>query len=81
MYRSYRCCFSPSQIGISVTLVLLQMEICMNDFRTNPSKYRAAVASSCDFDAAMAPLLSDGYRLPLKGTGDAATAALDLCDP
>jgi hypothetical protein len=49
----------------------------MNDFRTNPSKYKTVV--TCDYNTAMAPFT--GVRLPLKGTGNQVTAALDACAP
>lgn len=55
---------------------LLQMEICMNDFRTNPAKYKSAVSGTCSWDTAMQSYLSQ-TRLPLRGTGNDATTALD----
>jgi hypothetical protein len=47
-----------------------QMEICLNDVRQNPLKYKPLYP--CDFDEAVAPRLSamkGGRRLPLRAKG------------
>eukprot|EP00884_Botryococcus_braunii_P011852 jgi/Botrbrau1/20668/Bobra.0058s0002.1 len=64
--------------GISVQLIENQLEICMNDFRTNPQKYRTAVSSTCNWDTAMIPILPDGNRLPLIGSGTVVADQLDV---
>jgi hypothetical protein len=54
----------------------VQLEICLNDLRTNPLKYQAAY--SCDYDKDIAPkLVMGGRRLPLARGGTVSTAAAD----
>ncbi len=50
----------------------------MNDFRTNPAKYKTEVARNCNWDTAMAPILADGNRLPLIGTGTIVADQVDV---
>jgi hypothetical protein len=57
---------------------MLQLEICFNDVRTNPLKYKSAY--SCNYDSDIAPrVTADGRRLPLKWSDSATTDAADRC--
>jgi hypothetical protein len=54
------------------------MEICLNDARQDPKKYRFLYP--CDFDKEIAPRLSSmkgGRRLPLRRAGTSTTELLD----
>ncbi len=51
---------------------MLQLEICLNEVRTNPFKYKPSY--SCNYDSDIAPkLMTHGQRLPLKWNGNATT--------
>jgi hypothetical protein len=53
----------------STSSTVVQMEICLDDARGDPLKYKPVYP--CDFDAAVAPRLSamkGGRRLPFRGT-------------
>jgi hypothetical protein len=52
-----------------MSLPVVQMEICLDDARQDPLKYKQFYP--CDFDAVIAPKLSamkGGRRLPFRGT-------------
>lgn len=73
---------SPSDsITFSDKYVVVQMEICMNDFRTTPAKYKSVISKTCNFDTAMVPITPGGTRLALRGTGTTVTSQLDTWGP
>jgi hypothetical protein len=56
----------------------MQLEICLNDVRANPLKYKPAY--SCSYDMDIAPkLMTGGRRLPLNGADTVQTEAADKC--
>jgi hypothetical protein len=53
-----------------------QVEICLNDVRMNPVKYKPAYA--CNYDTDIAPnLMTKGRRLPLNRANTPETKAAD----
>jgi hypothetical protein len=53
-----------------------QLEICLNDVRTDPLKYKSAY--TCNYDTDLAPkLVPQGRRLPLNRADGMTTKAAD----